>query len=198
MGWGCFFLESFYFKHFCTWVELLWQEYLLSWCLLLCIKSLDVKKQVRDRYVIPLVKHLKEMLGFRKFKRGAKSEVDEVLRAEKLEYPMRVVYCFGISYEHPGTFILSYIKSRNLHHEYVGLLPNGFKFRKQTFEKIEHLVGLFQKNIDRLQHTSLTLGNLAFGNSSGACTIGGLQGQLNCSKDRSISRGKVNHHLPNN
>ncbi|WRX12759.1 Transcription elongation factor Spt6 [Theobroma cacao] len=150
--------------------------------------------EVRDRYVIPLVKHLKEMLGFRKFKRGAKSEVDEVLRAEKLEYPMRVVYCFGISYEHPGTFILSYIKSRNLHHEYVGLLPNGFKFRKQTFEKIEHLVGLFQKNIDRLQHTSLTLGNLAFGNSSGACTIGGLQGQLNCSKDRSISRGRSFYH----
>ncbi|TYH20612.1 hypothetical protein ES288_A05G444000v1 [Gossypium darwinii] len=108
--------------------------------------------EVMDRYVAPLVKHLKEMLGFRKFKRGSKAEVDGILTAEKAEYPLRIVYYFGVSYEHPGTFILSYIRSKNLHHEYIGLLPNGFRFRKQTFEKIEHLVGYFQTNINALQH----------------------------------------------
>lgn len=145
-----------------------------------------------DRYVVPLVKHLKEMLGFRRFKRGSKAEVDKVLRAEKSEKPMVVVYCFGVSYEHPGTFILSYI-SRNLHHEYVGLLPNGFKFRKRTFEKIEHLVGFFQKNIYNLQQKTPTLSNPETGNLSGACTGGSdWRGKFNNSEDRSVSRGKVN------
>ncbi|CAN6843125.1 unnamed protein product [Brassica oleracea] len=51
------------------------------------------------------------------FRKGTKSEVDELLRIEKSENPARIVYSFGISDEHPGTFILSYIRSTNPHHE---------------------------------------------------------------------------------
>jgi transcription elongation factor SPT6 len=104
--------------------------------------------EVMDRYVDPLVTHLKTMLSYRKFKRGAKAEVDEVLKIEKSENPMRIVYCFGISHEHPGTFILTYIRSSNPHHEYIGLYPKGFKFRKKMFEDIDRLVGYFQRHID--------------------------------------------------
>ncbi|XP_043811858.1 transcription elongation factor SPT6 homolog isoform X9 [Manihot esculenta] len=59
---------------------------------------------VIDQYVNPLVTHVKAIINFKKFKRGSKAEVDELLRAEKSEHPMKIVYCFGISYEHPGTF----------------------------------------------------------------------------------------------
>ncbi|CAK9170436.1 unnamed protein product [Ilex paraguariensis] len=104
--------------------------------------------EVMDRYVDPLVAHLKSMLSYRKFKKGSKAEVDELLRIEKSEYPMRIVYCFGISHEHPGTFILTYIRSSNPHHEYVGLYPKGFKFRKRMFEDIDRLVAYFQRHID--------------------------------------------------
>ncbi|KAK3010331.1 hypothetical protein RJ639_013024 [Escallonia herrerae] len=104
--------------------------------------------EVMDRYVDPLVAHLKTMLSYRKFKKGTKAEVDELLRIEKSEYPMRIVYCFGISHEHPGTFILTYIRSSNPHHEYVGLYPKGFKFRKKMFEDIDRLVAYFQRHID--------------------------------------------------
>ncbi|XP_047942962.1 transcription elongation factor SPT6 homolog [Salvia hispanica] len=86
--------------------------------------------EVMDRYVDPLVAHLKSMLNYRKFRRGTKTEVDELLRIEKAENPMRIVYCFGIFHEHPGTFILTYIRSSNPHHEYIDLYPKGFKFRK--------------------------------------------------------------------
>ena len=72
-----------------------------------------------------------------------------MLRAEKSENPMRIVYCFGISHEHPGTFILSYIRSTNPHHEYVGLYPKGFRFRKKDFDSIDRLVSYFQKHIDK-------------------------------------------------
>ncbi|KAM7529941.1 hypothetical protein LguiB_033351 [Lonicera macranthoides] len=104
--------------------------------------------EVMDRYVDPLVAHLKTMLSYRKFKKGAKAEVDEVLKIEKSEYPMRIVYCFGISHEHPGTFILTYIRSSDPHHEYVGLYPKGFKFRKKMFEDIDRLVAYFQSHIN--------------------------------------------------
>ena len=99
--------------------------------------------QVIDRYVDPLVGHLKSMLSYRKFRKGLKNDVDELLRAEKAENPMRIVYSFGISHEHPGTFILSYIRSTNPHHEYVELYPKGFRFRKRDFDNIDRLVSYF-------------------------------------------------------
>lgn len=103
-----------------------------------------------DRYVDPLVTHLKAMLSYRKFRKGTKAEVDDLLRTEKTANPMRIVYSFGISHEHPGTFILSYIRTSNPHHEYIGLYPNGFRFRKKDFDNIDRLVAYFQKNIDKL------------------------------------------------
>ncbi|KAM4091528.1 hypothetical protein ACJW30_09G142700 [Castanea mollissima] len=104
--------------------------------------------EVMDRYVDPLVSHLKGMLSYRKFRKGTKAEVDELLRIEKSENPTRIVYCFGISHEHPGTFILTYVRSTNPHHEYIGLYPKGFKFRKRMFEDIDRLVAYFQRHID--------------------------------------------------
>ncbi|XP_068664398.1 transcription elongation factor SPT6 homolog isoform X2 [Aristolochia californica] len=105
--------------------------------------------EVMDRYVDPLVAHLKAMLGHRKFKRGTKAEVDELLGAEKAENPARIVYCFGICHEHPGTFILSYIRT-NPHHIHITLYPKGFRFRSNFFDNIDRLVAHFQKHIDDL------------------------------------------------
>ncbi|KAE9586322.1 putative tex-like protein, HTH [Lupinus albus] len=110
--------------------------------------------EVMDRYVDPLVTHLKAMLNYRKFRRGTKSEIDELLRIEKVENPLRIVYSFGILHEHPGTFILTYVRSTNPHHEYIGLHPKGFRFRKKMFEDIDRLVAYFQRHIDDPQHDS--------------------------------------------
>ncbi|XP_076921812.1 transcription elongation factor SPT6 homolog isoform X1 [Bidens hawaiensis] len=104
--------------------------------------------EVMYRYVDPLVGQLKRMLTYRKFRDGGKAEVDESLRKEKSENPSRIVYSFGISHEYPGTFILTYVRSSNPHHEYVGLYPKGFKFRKKMFEEIDRLVAYFQRHID--------------------------------------------------
>ncbi|PIN00254.1 Transcription elongation factor SPT6 [Handroanthus impetiginosus] len=104
--------------------------------------------EVMDRYVDPLVAHLKAMLNYRKFRRGNKTEVDELLRTEKAENPKRIVYGFGISHEHPGSFILTFIRSSNPHHEYISLFPKGFMFRERMFEDIDHLVAYFQRHID--------------------------------------------------
>ncbi|XP_028790109.1 transcription elongation factor SPT6 homolog isoform X2 [Neltuma alba] len=105
--------------------------------------------KVMERFVNPLVVNLKVILNHQKFK-GSKAEVDKLLKLEKEEYPKRIVYGFAISFEHPGTFILCYIRSTNLHHEFIGIHPKGFKFRKQLFENIEQLLGYFQNHINDL------------------------------------------------
>ncbi|OAY44576.1 transcription elongation factor SPT6 homolog isoform X1 [Manihot esculenta] len=145
--------------------------------------------EVMDRYVDPLVTHLKAMLSYRKFRRGTKAEVDEQLKIEKSDYPMRIVYSFGISHEHPGTFILTYIRSKNPHHEYVGLYPKGFKFRKRMFEDIDRLVAYFQRHIDDPMNESapsirsvaamVPMRSPATGGSSGASVGSGWGGSAN-------------------
>ncbi|KAL8162313.1 hypothetical protein V2J09_013802 [Rumex salicifolius] len=111
-------------------------------------KPEDEAIKVIDRYVDPLVANLKSMLNYRKFRSGTKSEVDELLRAEKAENPMRIAYCLGIDHEHPGLFRLTYIRSSNPHHEYIALFPNGFKFRQRMFADIDRLINHFQKHIN--------------------------------------------------
>ncbi|XP_059462274.1 transcription elongation factor SPT6 homolog isoform X3 [Corylus avellana] len=143
--------------------------------------------EVMDRYVDPLVSHLKAMLNYRKFRKGTKAEVDELLKIEKSEYPMRIVYCFGISDEHPGTFILTFIRSTNPHHEYVGLYPKGFKFRKRMFEDIDRLVAYFQRHVDDPQSAQslrsvaarVPMRSPATGGSSGASMGSGWGGSTN-------------------
>ncbi|WOH06329.1 hypothetical protein DCAR_0625754 [Daucus carota subsp. sativus] len=158
--------------------------------------------EVMDRYVDPLIAHLKTMLSYRKFKKGSKAEIDEFLRSEKADYPARIVYCFGISHEHPGTFILTYIRSTNPHHEYIGMYPKGFKFRKRMFEDIDRLVAYFQRHIDdphdlapsiRSVAAMVPMQSSAPGGSSGGWSgsnsnDGGWRGQA-MDRDRNSSMG---------
>ncbi|XP_017246886.2 transcription elongation factor SPT6 homolog isoform X3 [Daucus carota subsp. sativus] len=132
--------------------------------------------EVIDRYVDPLVAQLKVMLNYRKFKKGTKAEIDECLRIEKAENPMRIVYCFGISYEHPGTCILTYIRTLNPHHEYVGVYPTGFKFRRKMFGEIDRLVAYFQRHIDDPQKSELSVRSAAAMVPLGSAAIGGQSG----------------------
>ncbi|XP_058750723.1 transcription elongation factor SPT6 homolog isoform X2 [Vicia villosa] len=164
--------------------------------------------EVMDRYVDPLVTHLRTMLNYRKFRTGLKTEVDELLKTEKEENPMRIVYSFGICHEHPGTFVLTYIRSTNPHHEYIGLYPKGFRFRKKMFEDIDRLVAYFQRHIDDPQNDSapsirsvaamVPMRSPATGGSSGASvgsgwggsnSEGGWRGGHSYDRDRSSTPG---------
>eukprot|EP00250_Pteridium_aquilinum_P021264 c25074_g1_i1 orf=411-5594(-) len=104
--------------------------------------------EVIARYVDPLVGNLKEMLRYRKFRRGRKEEVDSLLKQEKLVNQSRIAYAFSVSHEHPGALLLSYLRSSNIHHEYISLYPKGYRFRKRMFEKIDKLVKFFQEHVN--------------------------------------------------
>lgn len=100
------------------------------------------------RYVDPLVGYLREMMRYRKYKQGTKLEIDDALRSDKAENPKRIPYYLSIAHEHPGAFMLSYIRAVNPHHEYISLSPNGFRYRKKNFDSIDKLVGYFQKHFN--------------------------------------------------
>lgn len=104
--------------------------------------------EVIARYVDPLVSNLKEMLRYRKFRRGKKEEIDSLLRQEKAVNPSRIVYAVSVSYEHHGAFMLSYLRSVKVHHEYITLSPKGYKFRKRVFDNIDKLVNYFQRHVN--------------------------------------------------
>lgn len=104
--------------------------------------------QVIARYVEPLVGYLREMLRYRKYKQGTKNEIDDLLRAERAANPKRIPYYFSVAHEHPGAFMLSYIRAVNPHHEYISLSAKGFRYRKHNFENIDKLVAYFQKHFN--------------------------------------------------
>nr|GEV75008.1 transcription elongation factor SPT6 homolog [Tanacetum cinerariifolium] len=59
------------------------------------------------------------------------------------------------------TFILTYVRSSNPHHEYIRLYPKGFKFRKKMFEEIDRLVAFFQKHINDPQDAGPSIRSVA-------------------------------------
>ncbi|GBG67753.1 hypothetical protein CBR_g879 [Chara braunii] len=104
--------------------------------------------EVVARYVEPLVTKIRDMLKYRKFKRGTKVEVDDQLKQEKMEKPGVIPYYVSVSYEHPGAFILSYIRNVNPHHEYISVSPKGYRYRKKDFKSPDALIGWFQRHFN--------------------------------------------------
>lgn len=88
------------------------------------------------------------MLRYRKYKQGTKLEIDDLLRAERAANPKRIPYYFSVAHEHPGAFMLSYIRAVNPHHEYLSLSSKGFRYRKHNFDNIDKLVAYFQKHFN--------------------------------------------------
>ncbi|XP_047948242.1 transcription elongation factor SPT6 homolog [Salvia hispanica] len=132
-------------------------------------KTLKIRKdtfedldEVMDRYVDPLVAHLKSMLNHRKFRTGTRSEIEELLRIEKAEDPSKSVYCFGISHEHPGLFILTYIvHDSNPQHEFIGLYPQGFSLCNRMCKDIDRLSNYFKKLITGARDPAQSLPSVA-------------------------------------
>jgi len=84
-----------------------------------------------------------------KFKFGSEEDIKELLQDEKAEDPSTIPYFLSYSYKEPGRFLLSYIPGSNVQHEYISLVPQGFRFRGAIFEKPSHLIRWFKKHPSR-------------------------------------------------
>ena len=104
--------------------------------------------EVYARFVEPIVGFLKDITRHRKFRKGDKKEVDQRLKSEMARHPDTRPYALSLSREHIKMFCLSAILSRsgNVHHEYIALRPEGFRFRKMSFPTVERLLSHFKVN----------------------------------------------------
>lgn len=125
------------------------QHYLVNFMNLECLSHHpSIHVQVVARYIDPLVGKMRQIMGYRKYKQGTKQEVDDALRSEKTDNPKRIPYYFSLAHEHPGAFLLSYIRVTDPLHEYISLSPTGFRFRKKNFDTVEKIVTFFQKHFN--------------------------------------------------
>lgn len=108
--------------------------------------------EVIDRYVDPLVSNLKEILAYRKFRRGTKAEVDDVLQKEKYENPeeFHIIYLFHINIPMHLFSLISGVQIRTM--SMWGYILNVSSSEKCCFDK---LIAYFQKHINDLVQDSL-------------------------------------------
>ncbi|CAI5970173.1 unnamed protein product [Closterium sp. NIES-65] len=108
--------------------------------------------QVMARYIEPLAARMRDMAAYRKFRLGSKGDMDALVRTDKEREPARIPYYLSLSHDHPGAFMLTYIRSASVSgrpvHEYITVSPEGFRFRKHTFPTPDRLVKYFQAHFN--------------------------------------------------
>ena len=94
---------------------------------------------------------------------GGKREIaEEKLRQEKRTHPGKIHYFVAASKELPGKFMLSYMPRLKARHEYITVLPEGFRFRQQTFDSLSSLFKWFKEHFrDPIPGTPVTPRNSA-------------------------------------
>ncbi|CAI5985380.1 unnamed protein product [Closterium sp. NIES-64] len=115
-------------------------------------ESYEDLDEVMARYIEPLAARMRDMAAYRKFRLGSKGDMDALVRTDKEREPARIPYYLSLSHDHPGAFMLTYIRSASVSgrpvHEYITVSPEGFRFRKHTFPTPDRLVKYFQAHFN--------------------------------------------------
>jgi len=115
----------------------------------ICKEQYDELDELVAEFVSGMNDKKQQMQTHDKFKFGTEDDIKELLQDEKAEDPSTIPYFLSYSYKEPGRFLLSYIPGSNVQHEYISLVPQGFRFRGAIFEKPSHLIRWFKKNPSR-------------------------------------------------
>ncbi|CAI5531349.1 unnamed protein product [Closterium sp. Naga37s-1] len=86
-------------------------------------ESYEDLDEVMARYIEPLAARMRDMAAYRKFRQGSKGDMDALVRTDKEREPARIPYYLSLSHDHPGAFMLTYIRSASVSgrpvHEYI-------------------------------------------------------------------------------
>lgn len=103
--------------------------------------------EIIARYVNPMAACARELLGYKYYRDsggGNKDKMEEMLREEKLKDPKKIHYFISASKNYPGKFLLSYLPKTKCKHEYVSVVPEGFRFRGNVFDSLNSLLKWFK------------------------------------------------------
>ncbi|KAK1116660.1 hypothetical protein K0M31_018202 [Melipona bicolor] len=105
--------------------------------------------EIIARYINPMAAYVLELLDFKYYKpsiEGIKDKAEEILKDQKKKNPGGIPYIVSASKNYPGKFLLSYLPPNNCRHEYVTVIPDGFRFRNQMFIRISDLFRWFKEH----------------------------------------------------
>lgn len=99
--------------------------------------------EIIARHVNPMAACARELLTYKYYRDtggGHKDKMEELLKEEKTKDPRKIHYFISASTNYPGKFLLSYLPKNKSRHEYITVIPEGFRFRGQ----IDSLNGLLK------------------------------------------------------
>lgn len=102
--------------------------------------------EIIARHVNPMAACARELLSYKYYRDtgGLKDKMEELLKEEKLKDPRKIHYFISASKNYPGKFLLSYLPKNKCRHEYVTVVPEGFRFRGQIFDSLNGFLKWFK------------------------------------------------------
>lgn len=105
--------------------------------------------EIIARHVTPMAAYARDLLGYKYYREsagGMKDKMEEMLKEEKKKNANKIHYFVSASKNYPGKFLLSYLPSGKIRHEYVSVTPEGFRFRQQVFESLNSWLKWFKEH----------------------------------------------------
>jgi transcription elongation factor SPT6 len=94
-----------------------------------------------------MASYARDVLNFKYYKAMENKIVAEQhLIKEKEKSSNKIHYIIFASKEYPGKFILSYLPKSKVHHEFITIRPEGFRFRQQSFDSLNLLFKWFKEH----------------------------------------------------
>ncbi|XP_014787232.1 transcription elongation factor SPT6 [Octopus bimaculoides] len=105
--------------------------------------------EIIARYIQPMASFARDIMHFKYYKEGVsakKDVIDKYLIDEKKKAPSRIPYVLTASPQYPGKFMLSYLPRNKPRHEYITILPDGLRYRSQTFHSLNSMIRWFKEH----------------------------------------------------
>lgn len=105
--------------------------------------------EIIARYINPMAGYARDLLTFKYYRPqigGLRDKAEELLKEEKKKNANKIHYFLSASKSYPGKFMISYLPRNSCKHEYISILPEGFKFRQQMFDNVNALMKWFKEH----------------------------------------------------
>ncbi|EDW66387.1 transcription elongation factor SPT6 [Drosophila virilis] len=128
-------------------------EYSLGRSLWIGTEEFEDLDEIIARHINPMALAARELLQYKYYKPNTapanvneRDFMEQLLRDEKARDPKKIHYFFTASKSMPGKFLLSYLPKTKVRHEYVTVMPEGYRFRGQIFDTVSSLLRWFKEH----------------------------------------------------
>ncbi|KAH8396371.1 hypothetical protein KR222_009297 [Zaprionus bogoriensis] len=128
-------------------------DYSLGRSLWIGTEEFEDLDEIIARHINPMALAARELIQYKYYKPNTapanvneRDFMEQVLRDEKARDPKKIHYFFSASKSMPGKFLLSYLPKAKVRHEYVTVMPEGYRFRGQIFDSVSSLLRWFKEH----------------------------------------------------